>query len=129
MVKLTIDEITPISGKIIDAAIEVHKYLGPGLLEKSYETALCYELEQRGLSFERQKRFKLNYKSIELDSEFRLDLLVEDNVIVELKCCDKLLPIHEAQLMTYLKIVDRRVGLLLNFNMPLLKDGIKRIAL
>jgi len=118
-----------ITGEIVDASITIHKELGPGLLERIYEDALCYELEQRNLKFERQKELSVPYKTITLPSKFRLDLIVENEVIVELKQCEKLLPIHEAQILTYLKITNRRVGLLLNFNQTLMKQGIKRIIL
>jgi len=111
---------------IIGAAIEVHKELGPGLLESSYEAAFAQELLLRGINFERQKDMPINYKGILLEVGYRLDVLVEDRVIVELKAVEKVLPIHEAQLITYLKHSKKRVGLLINFNVTLLKDGIIR---
>ena len=114
---------------IIEAAIEVHRVLGPGLLESVYEICLCYELEKRGIFFERQKSLPVSYKGIMLDCGYRIDLIVNHSVIVELKSVDALLPVHEAQLLTYLKLSGLRTGLLLNFNSRLLKDGIKRMIL
>jgi len=111
---------------IIGAAMEVHKELGPGLLESSYEAAFAQELLLRGIHFERQKDMPVNYKGILLEVGYRLDVLIEDSVIVELKAVEKVQPIHEAQLITYLKHSKKRVGLLINFNVPLLKDGIIR---
>ena len=112
---------------IIGAAIQVHKTLGPGLLERIYQDALIYELKKLGLKYESEKTLGVFYKDTELPSKFRLDLIVEDSVIVELKNCEELKPIHEAQLMTYLKITDKKVGLLLNFHAMLMKEGIKRV--
>ena len=111
---------------IIGAAIEVHKELGPGLLESSYEAALAQELSLRGLRFERQKDMPVNYKGILLEVGYRLDFLIENQLVVELKAVEKVHPIYEAQLITYLKHSNKRVGLLINFNVPLLKDGIIR---
>ena len=118
-----------ITEKIIELAIEVHRHLGPGLLESAYEECLCFELKLHDLSFERQKPLPLKYKSIELDCGYRIDILVEDKVIVELKCVDKINPIHEAQLLTYLRLSDKKVGLILNFYVLLMKDGIRRLVL
>lgn len=117
-----------ISQHIIGAAIEVHKGLGPGLLESAYEECLAHELELRGLSFERQVVLPLCYKNVRLDAGYRLDLLVAQQVIVELKTVESLLPIHRAQLLTYLKLTDCKLGLLINFNVPVLRNGIERIA-
>ena len=114
---------------IIEVAIEVHRVLGPGLLESAYETCLCHELKTRCVVFERQKELPVSYKGVVLDCGYRLDLVVNQSVIVELKCVDALLPIHEAQLLTYLRLSGLRTGLLLNFNCRLLKDGIKRLVL
>jgi GxxExxY protein len=111
---------------ILQAAMEVHRELGPGLLEVAYEQALCYELSSRGIPFVRQVPCPVRYKGVLLDCEFRIDLLVADTVVVELKAVENILPVHEAQLMTYLKLMQRRVALLLNFNTRLLKDGIMR---
>jgi GxxExxY protein len=116
-----------VTEKIIGCAIEIHKTLGPGLLESAYEECLCFELSQCSLSFRRQLPLPLKYKGIKLDCGYVMDLVVEDLVIVELKTVEKLLPIHEAQLLTYLKLYQRSVGLLINFNVPALKTGIKRI--
>jgi len=118
-----------ISNKIIQAAIEVHRHLGPGLLESAYEECLCYELSKMGLSFKRQQSLPVEYKGIKLDCGYRLDLVVEEKVIVEVKSVEKLLPIHQAQLLTYLRLSGLKLGLLINFNSALLKDGIKRMVL
>ncbi len=118
-----------LSERIIGCAIEVHRELGPGLLENVYESALAHELGARGLRFRRQHPVTVTYKGAELEAEYWIDLLVEDRVIVELKAVESILPIHEAQLMTYLRLADKRLGLLINFNVPLLKDGITRRVL
>jgi len=117
-----------ISGKIIGAAIEVHKHLGPGLLESAYEECLCRELELRGINFERQVPLPLNYKGLKLDCGYRLDLLVDDCIIVEVKSVDALEPVHTAQVLSYLKLSGCRVGLLINFNVQVLKRGIRRLV-
>ena len=117
-----------ISQIIINAAIEVHKFLGPGLLEKSYELCLLYELRLAGLKTERQKIIPIRYKGVTINAGYRIDLLVENKVIIELKAIEAIHPIHFAQLLTYLKLTECKLGLLLNFNVPLLKDGIKRIV-
>ena len=114
--------------KIIGAAIEVHKTLGPGLLESAYEECLCRELELRTIPFERQKELPIEYKGVELDCGYRLDVVVADKLVLELKACERLEPIHEAQLLTYLKLTGMKIGLLINFHLASLKDGIKRIA-
>ena len=121
-------DINHLTGKVIGAAIEVHKTLGPGLLESVYEECLCRELQLSKISYERQKGLPVEYKGAMLDCGYRLDLVVEGRLIVELKSCDTLQPIHEAQLLTYLKITNIKIGLLINFNVPVLKDGIKRMA-
>jgi GxxExxY protein len=115
-----------ITQQIIGAATEVHRQLGPGLLESAYEECLCHELHIRKLNFERQKPVPLVYKDAKLDCGYRLDLLVEDRIVVELKSVDGLGPIHEAIVLTYLKLSGHHLGLLINFNVTLLKDGIKR---
>ena len=115
--------------KIIGAAVEVHRHLGPGLLESAYEECLCRELELRGLSFERQKPLPLEYKGIRLDCGYRIDIIAENKVILELKCVDAITPVHEAQLLTYLRLSGLKVGLILNFYVPAIKDGIKRLVL
>jgi GxxExxY protein len=117
-----------ISGKIIGAAIEVHKMLGPGLLESAYEECLCCEMALRGIRFERQVALPLYYKGADLDCGYRLDLLVEDQVIVELKSIEALEPIHDAQLLTYLKLRNAWLGLIINFNVIMLKDGVRRLV-
>jgi len=117
-----------LTDKIIGCAIEVHKALGPGLLESAYEECLCYELAQQGVSLNRQVPLPIVYKGIKLDCGYRIDVIVNDLVVVELKTVEKMLPIHEAQLLTYLKLSNRSLGLLINFNVPVLKDGIKRIV-
>ena len=114
--------------RIIGCAIEVHKALGPGLLESAYEECFCYELAQNGFPFSRQVPLPVVYKGIKLDCGYRIDVLVDDLVVIELKTVEKILPIHEAQLLTYLKLYGQSLGLLMNFNVPVLKDGIKRIV-
>jgi GxxExxY protein len=115
--------------KITGAAISVHKELGPGLLESAYEACLVYELVQQGLKVESQKALPVSYRGVSLDCGYRIDILVEDQVIVELKSVEKIDPIHEAQLLSYLKLSGCRVGLLINFNTKLLKNGIRRLVL
>ncbi|MBX3403274.1 MAG: GxxExxY protein [Phycisphaeraceae bacterium] len=115
--------------QVIGAAIEVHRTLGPGLLESSYEACLAHEMELRGLRIARQLPLPIVYKKAHLDAGYRLDLVVEDQVVIELKHVEKLLPIHEAQLITYLKLSGKRVGLVINFNVRVLKDGILRRVL
>ena len=117
-----------ITDQVIGACIEIHKQIGPGLLESAYEECLCYELAQRRIHFERQKPLPVKYKGVNLDCGYRLDLVVEGKIILELKTVENLLPIYEAQLLTYLKLSGLTLGLLINFNVPLLRDGIKRIA-
>ena len=121
-------DINDLTGKVIGAAIEVHKILGPGLLESTYEECLCRELGLRKFFFERQKELPIEYKGVKLDCGYRLDIIVENRLIVELKACESLQPIHEAQLLTYLKLTGIKVGLLINFNVPVLKEGIRRLA-
>lgn len=118
-----------ITEAIIKAAIEVHKALGPGLLESAYEECVAYELELQHIPFERQIPLPVFYKGRQLDCGYRLDLLVAKIVVVEIKAIEAIQPIHEAQLLTYLKLGGWKVGLLINFNVPLLKHGIKRIVL
>lgn len=120
--------INEITDKIIGAAIEVHSQLGPGLLESAYEICLCYELGKMGLRFHRQTLSPIKYKGVMLDCGYRLDLIVEDAVIVELKSIDAIDPIHIAQLLTYLRSAGKHVGLLINFNVAVLKTGIKRVV-
>ena len=115
--------------QIIGAAIEVHRTLGPGLLESVYQACLAHELTERGIAFVQEKAIPVVYKEHQIDCGFRLDFLVADKVVVELKAQDSLQPVHEAQLLTYLKLTGCKVGLLINFNAPLLKDGIIRRVL
>lgn len=118
-----------ITKEIIGAAIEVHRELGPGLLESAYENCICHELVTRNVSLRRQVELPVEFKSVRLDCGYRLDLLVEEKVVVELKCVEELNDLHKAQLLTYLKLSHLNVGLLLNFNVPLMKDGIVRMVL
>jgi len=112
--------------QVIGAAIQIHRHLGPGLLESAYEECLCYELSNLGMSFVRQTPLPVKYKSVNLDCGYRIDLVVEKKLILELKAVETLLPIHEAQLLTYLRLSGLTLGLLINFNVPILKHGIKR---
>jgi GxxExxY protein len=125
-VKQSINEITE---KIIGAAIAVHKELGPGLLESAYEACLVYELVQSGLKVESQKSLPVSYRGVQVDCGYRIDLLVEDQIILELKAVEKMEPIHEAQLLSYLKLSGYKIGLLINFNVRLLRNGIRRFVL
>ncbi len=120
-------DINKLSSRIIGAAIEVHKALGPGLLESTYERCICHELSLGSLSLERQKPLAVRYKGINLDCGYRLDVVVENTIILELKSCEKIEPIHNAQLLTYLKLSGLNLGLLLNFNVTVMRDGIVRI--
>lgn len=117
------------TNEIIAAALEVHRHLGPGLLESAYEECLCHELQLRSITFERQKPLPILYKGKNLDCTYRLDLVIEKRILLELKSVDRLLLIHDAQILTYLKLSGIRTGLLINFNEILLKDGIKRFVL
>lgn len=117
-----------LSKEIIGAAIEVHRVLGPGLLESAYEEALCYELEARNIPYERQKYQNLNYKNKTLKTDYRIDLLVDGKVIVEIKAREAVAPIDKAQTLTYLRLSSTKLGLLVNFHEPLLKNGITRIV-
>lgn len=123
------EEVNQVAKQIVDAAFTVHSTLGAGLLESVYEVCLDYELTKRGLRVARQVSLPVIYDDIQLDAGFRLDLLVNQCVIVELKAVPDLLPVHTAQVITYLKLSQHRLGFLINFNVPLIKDGIKRIAL
>jgi GxxExxY protein len=120
--------INALTDHIIGCAIEVHRALGPGLLESAYEECVCWELDQRELTFRRQVELPVIYREMRLNCGYRLDLVVEDIVVVELKTVERILPIHEAQLLTYLKLWGSPMGLLINFNVPLLRDGLKRIV-
>jgi GxxExxY protein len=122
------ENLSELTERVIGACIEIHRSLGPGLLESAYEECLCYELARYGLSFSRQQPLPVVYKGVRLDCGYKMDIVVEDKLILELKTVEKLLPIHEAQLLTYLKLTGLSLGLLLNFNVPVLKYGVKRIA-
>jgi GxxExxY protein len=123
------NEIDAITGKIIQCAIEVHKTLGPGLLESVYEKCLAYELIKAGLKIETQKELPVRYKDVQIDCGFRMDILVEGAVIIEIKAVDGLAAVHEAQILTYMKLTGIKTGLLMNFNVKLLKDGLRRFVL
>jgi GxxExxY protein len=122
------DELNYLSEQIIGAAIEVHRDLGPGVLEHSYETALQHELALRGISSVRQLLLPLTYKDLVIPDSYRIDLLVEDKIVVELKTVEVLKPIHSAQVLTYLRMSGKSLGLLINFHVPLLRDGLKRLV-
>ncbi|MBC8393549.1 MAG: GxxExxY protein [Deltaproteobacteria bacterium] len=122
-------EFDELSSKVIGCAIEVHKHLGPGLLESAYERCMSFELMSANISHNVQKELSVEYKNVKLDCGYRIDLLIEDKIIVELKSTDRIKPIHEAQLLTYMKLSDIKIGLLINFNVCRLKDGLKRFVL
>jgi GxxExxY protein len=117
-----------LSGRVIGACIEIHRELGPGLLESAYEECLAYELSRAGIRFERQRPLPVRYKEVQLDCGYRLDFVIEGELILELKAVTELHPIHEAQLLTYLKLDKKPLGLLINFNVPVLAKGIKRVV-
>jgi GxxExxY protein len=117
-----------LSEQVLRACIEVHRHLGPGLLESAYEQCLCHELSLTGLSFERQRPLPVTYKGVTLDCGYRLDVVVEEKLVLELKAVDRLLSIHQAQVLTYLKLTGLDVGLLVNFNTPVLRSGIRRLT-
>ena len=121
-------DLNRVSGAVVNAAMKVHSALGPGLLESAYEACLLHELRKEGLKVEVQACLPVAYDGVKIDVGYRVDLLVEDTVIVELKAVETLLPIHEAQLLSYLKLSDKRVGLLINFNVLHLREGIKRMV-
>jgi len=118
-----------LTNKIIAAAIEVHSNLGPGLLESVYEECLCRELSSRNIPFERQKAIPINYKGEQIDYNYKIDMIIDNKVIVELKCVEHILPVHEEQVLTYLKLANIKVGLILNFYAAVLHNGIKRLVL
>ena len=120
-------ELEDLSGALVDSAFKVHQTLGPGLLESVYEACLCVELTKRGISYETQAPVPLVYEGVNIEAGLRLDLLVEKSIVLELKSVDKLLPIHHSQLLTYLKLTNLRLGLLINFNVGMFKEGVKRI--
>jgi GxxExxY protein len=116
-----------VTGEIVDAAYRIHTRLGPGLLESVYESVMAYELRRRGLAFERQKAIPIVYEGVHLDEGFRADFIVEDIVIIELKSVEAIAPVHKKQLLTYLRLAKKRLGLLINFNSELIKNGITRL--
>ncbi len=122
------NQIDRIAREVVDAAFKVHSSLGPGLLESAYEACFAHELTKRGYRVERQKAQPVIYEGLEIEVGYRLDLLVEDLIIIELKAVEQLAPIHQAQLLTYLKLSSKQLGFLMNFNVPLIKNGIRRIA-
>ena len=122
-------ETEKVASQVIEAVFRVHRALGPGLLESVYETCLCHELKKTGVIFKRQVDLPIRYDEIQVESGLRLDVLAEDCVIVELKAVEKMIPLFDAQILTYLKLCDQRLGLLINFNVSLLKNGIKRFVL
>jgi GxxExxY protein len=124
----TKDELEAIGRKLIDAIVHVHRALGPGLLESAYQACLDYELRKRGLAVECEVLQPIKYDGIHIDAGYRMDMLIEGEVVVENKSVQSRAPIHEAQLLTYLKLSDRRLGFLVNWNVPLVKDGIKRMV-
>jgi len=121
-------DVNDLTGKIIGAAITVHKQLGPGLLESVYEECLCYELGLRNIAYERQKPIPIQYKEVKLDCGYKLDVLVEGTIILELKSCERIEDIHRAQILTYLKLTELKVGLILNFNVAIMKNGVVRVV-
>jgi GxxExxY protein len=123
------ERVDHLSNRVIGAALKVHKELGPGLIESVYETCLCYELSKAGFVPERQVRLPIAYDGVFLDAELRLDIWLERSLIIEVKAVETVLPVHQAQLLTYLKLTGNRLGLLINFNVALLKYGIKRVVL
>jgi GxxExxY protein len=125
---MTTNELNALSHRIIGCAMRVHAELGPGLLESAYEACLVYELQCEGLAVQRQLYLPLRYKGIEIDCGYRIDLIVEDAIIVELKTVSAILPVHSAQLLTYLRLTNRQLGLLINFNVALLREGVRRLV-
>jgi GxxExxY protein len=122
------EKLNKVTETIISAAVDVHRALGPGLLESAYEACMVYDLAKAGLKVEQQKPLPIVYRGIKLECAYRLDLMIDNEVIVEIKSVEKFLPIHQAQLLSYLKLSERKVGLLINFNVKILKNGIKRVV-
>jgi len=127
--EIDLEALNELSGKIVDAAVEVHRHLGPGLLESVYETCLAKELTGRAVKYQRQAEIPICYKGEPLEVKFKVDLLVEDLIVVEIKSVETILPVHEAQVLTYLKLTGCPLGLLFNFNSKLMKDGIRRFRI
>lgn len=123
---MTKEQYNKLSGQILDAALTVHKEMGPGLLESVYESCLIQELHLRNIRVKFQVFLPLFYKGVELNKDFRIDILVEDEIIIEVKALDIILAVHEAQIISYLKLADKKLGFLINFNVPLIKDGFRR---
>lgn len=126
--RLEKDELNNLSGIILDSALRVHREIGPGLLESVYQECLVLELRNRGVRVEREVQVKLQYLNTPIDKEYRIDLLVEDEIILELKSVETILKVHEAQVVSYLRLSKKRLGFLINFNVPLIKDGFKRFV-
>ncbi len=125
---MTVEEINILSKTVVDACFTVHRIMGPGLLESVYEECLCHELSMRGVQVSNQVIFPLNYRGISLRKEFRLDLLVENEIVIEIKSVEGLLPVHEAQIISYLKLTNKKLGFLVNFNVPRFASGIRRFV-
>ncbi|MBN2236313.1 MAG: GxxExxY protein [Bacteroidales bacterium] len=123
---MTKEQYNKLSKQILDASLMVHREMGPGLLESVYESCLLQELSIRNIKVESQVFLPLHYKGVELNKDFRIDILVENEIIIELKAVDIILPVHEAQIISYLKLADKKLGFLINFNVPLIKDGFRR---
>jgi len=117
------------ANKIVNAAYNVHKELGPGLLESVYEMCMCHELNKAGIPFQRQVSMPVIYDNVKLDAGLRIDILVDEKIVIELKTAEKMIPLYEAQLLTYLKVTGLRLGFLINFNVPIIKEGIKRVVI
>lgn len=126
---MTLSHGSTVTERVIGLAIDVHRSLGPGLLESAYEECLCFELKQNGISHERQVPLPIMYKEVRLDCGYRMDIVVQRDLVVEIKSIDRLLPIHDAQLLTYLRLSGCKIGLLLNFNHVVLKEGIRRLVM
>ena len=122
-------DLEDLAAALVDSAFKVHRTLGPGLLESVYESCVCIELTRRGISYERQAPMPLVYEGVNVDGGFRLDLLVERSVVLEIKAVEKLMPIHQSQVLTYLRLTNLRLGLLINFNVLMFREGVKRIVL
>jgi GxxExxY protein len=120
---------TGLGERVIGLSIDVHRHLGPGLLESAYEECLCFELKQAGISYQRQVALPIVYKDVRLDCGYRMDIVIQNELIIEIKAVDRILPVHEAQMLTYLRLSRLRAGLLLNFNKVVLKDGLRRFVL
>ncbi len=125
----TVVELNPLSAEVVDCAFQVHRYFGPGLLENVYHEAFLMELAARNIAYESEKNIPLIYKNKTMSSGFKADIIVEDSIIIELKAIEKILPVHQAQILSYLKLTDKKLGFLINFNVPLIKEGINRYVI